>query len=192
MFDKINRIDTIRGGKLGFFDILPNGDRLDSITQYYSDNILQFTNRHVNTDPSTSWAGKGGIVAESALQFKHYGKLLYWICGPRPSGVIVLHIFKATPERFKQINSVNDLTDDDRVVLSLIPNPAHDNHYEMDWILYHPIGVNGDGSHGCFSEDGFQATIKNFSVGDKGIFNLTREPTWTAPEGYLLPGRIPE
>lgn len=186
----IDKIRTIRGGKLGFYDTLPNGDRLDSVTEYWSQGKKFFSNPHVNTDPSVSWAGKGGIVAESDLQFKRYGKRLYWICGPRPSGAIVLHIFKATPERFAEINSVADLTDDDRTILSLIPNPAHDNEYVMDWILYHGIGTTGDGSHGCFTEDGFQATIKHFSVGDKGEFELVREPTWIPPEGYRLPGRV--
>jgi len=185
MIFPIDRIETVRGGN-PFGGKLGNGDRLDSVSTFYAGNTKIFSMDCVNTDPTLSWAGKGGIMAETAKQKNQ----TYFICGPRhDTGKIVLFIYQATLGRNELIKSVDDLTEADRLLVSLIPNPTHGNRYEISQILYHSIGSSWDGSHGCITTDGFTAMMSHFTVGQKGIFNLTRNPAWDAPEGYLLPGK---
>lgn len=167
---------------------MPNGDRLDSIAECWCGDHVMAKNERVNTDPTRSWQEKGGIVAESAFQKNP----MRFICDKRADNdKKVLFIYQATNSRNNCIVTAKDLTKEDRTLVSLIPNPAHPG---KEWlitdILFHSIGQTWDGSHGCFSADYFRAFIANFELGDKGLFILNREPTWTAPDGYLVPGGV--
>ena len=181
---EINKIDIERGGSL-IEVVLPNKDRLDSVATFFHDKIKIISSDTVNTDPSTSWAGKGGIIAESILQ----PKPLWFIYGPRPTGVNVVHIFTGDQKRFEQIKKVTDLTLADVTVRSLIPNPTQNNQFIMTFVQMHAILRNksGDASEGCFSTDLWQAISSYFCVGDKGSFSLFRKPGWDAPDTYALP-----
>lgn len=185
MILSIDRIDIERGGSpLGV--VLPNKDRLDSIASFYEDKRLVCSVDTVNTDPSTSWAGKGGILAESVLQ----PKPLWFIYGPRlTSGINVIHIFTGDEKRFLQIKSVSDLTLADVTVRSLIPNPTQGGKKTMTFVQMHGIDrdKSGDASEGCLSTDLWQAISTYFRVGDKGSFNIYRKSGWDAPKEYALP-----
>lgn len=184
---KIDRIEVIRGGKL-FYKTMPNGDRLDSIAEFYSGPVLVTKSEDVNTDPTEGWAGKkGGILAESNLQ----PLPLRFICDYRAdNGKKVLFIYKATNERNNCIVTARDLTKEDRTLVSLIPNAAQGMKNLIDAVLFHSIGVTTDGSHGCLTADGWRAIMAYFEIGDKGLLNLTRAQGWDAPDEYRQAGRI--
>ena len=145
-----------------------------------------YTADFVNTDPSVNWAGKGGVVAESVDQ----DKPLYFICGRRPdNGKNVLYIFKADESRYKSIVTIDDLTDEDRTLKSLIPNPGHGGQYIITQVLFHSImsDGSGDASQGCFTADNFTNFINLFELGDKGKFEIIRAGAWNVPDEYRKP-----
>ena len=184
---KIDRIEVIRGAVL-FPKVLKNGDRLDSIAEFYSGPTKVLTVDSVNTDPTTGWAmNKGGILAESDLQTLP----LRFLCDYRAdNGKKVLFIYKATNERNNCIVTARDLTEDDRTLVSLIPNPAHGWKSIITSVLFHSIGTDGDGSHGCLTADGWRAIMTFFEIGEKGLFILKRSPNWAAPDEYRRAGEM--
>lgn len=177
---KITRIECQRGGEL-FPKSLPNGDRFDSTFDLYVGSHLFKEFRFINTDPTVSYVGKSGILAEGVYRF---------ICARRRSnGKKILVIYHATPDRDKNIVTLDDLTDEDLLLDSLVMNVNHGNRYEISDVLVHPRALNWDGSLGCFTffED-FDKFIDLFELGDKGDFIVTRADGWDAPDQYKKHG----
>lgn len=159
---------------------LGNGDMLDSVIRCYFGSNLAYQADYVNTDPSVSWQGKSGIMAECECR---------WICDRRQdNGKKVLFLYTAGADRDRQIVKAADLTQEERTFASLIPNPAHGGQYIMTDLLAHGIGASSDGSRGCISMKDFQKFIENFELGQKGLFSLVRVMGWEPPKTYRLPG----
>lgn len=176
---KIDRIECLRGGQM-FPVKLGNSDMLDSVIRCYSGFALAYQADYVNTDPSVSWAGKGGIMAECECR---------WICDRRQdNGKKVLFLYTAGADRDRQIVKAADLTPEERTFASLIPNPAHGGQYIMTDLLVHGIGSNSDGSQGCITMKDFQKFIDHFELGQKGLFSLIRAMAWELPKSYRQPG----
>lgn len=181
--NQIDLIETIRGGNV--FDItMVNGDKLDSLMNFYSGARLIDTAKYVNTDPSLDWKGRGGILAECTCRAIFDTR--------RDNGKEALFLYSCTPERDRQIVKAADLTENDRTMVSLIPNPAQGMQYVMKYILGHDIAQQSDGSQGCITIKHWNTKYKYlFQLGDKMTFILRRDMAWQQPDEYLLPGGRP-
>lgn len=135
---------------------------------------LLTTIKAVNTDFCNGYAG--GILAEGSYGF---------LCANRrDTGRKVLFLFQA--EYLNEVNSLDDLTDEMRVLPSLIPNPNHDGKHIITNVLVHCDSISGGWSHGCITvyPDWWTTFILRFDIGDKGILRLSRAPEWIPPDYY--------
>lgn len=154
---------------------LANGDRYDSTATIYSpDGIKLYKHPYVNTDPSRG--ATGGILAE--------GQAIAGILGKRLSGQPAFWLYPA--RLLGRINDKSELTPDDTILKSLIPNPNHGGLYQGNWYMIHWGGRNTDGSRGCITLHPYhgQRFFTFFSPGESVIVELIRNPDAIAPGFY--------
>lgn len=174
----MKKIYCKRGGQ-PFPEILPNGDKFDSVMEIFDTGRHVYTANYVNTDPSLN-DKYFGILAEGTYNY---------ICDRRmnrPGNPKVLFLYNTDRAGDDKVHAAADLSEADRVLPSLVLNPNHENKPIISQVLVHNRANASDGSAGCITVDGFDQFISYFSIGDVGQFILTRCPTWTPDDRYRI------
>jgi hypothetical protein len=161
-------VEFIRGGSP--FPYTGKRDTFDSLCIVIdnSTNTEVFNSTLANTTFANGY--KGGILKNGV-----YG----YICDYRQdNGKKVLHI--CNKDCLPNITHSTDLTNGNRTLPSLIPNPNHDNQCIISATLVHGDGLEGGYSQGCLTihPNNWQKFIDKFEIGEKGLLFLQTAEVW--------------
>jgi hypothetical protein len=162
----------IRGGQI--HPMIKKNDSFDSKLSVWEFNQMIYDIPYFNTDFFNGY--KGGILSEGDYAF---------ICGNRSnSGQKVLFLFDQS--YFDKVNVREDVTEQMRILPSLIQNPNHNGEKIISQVLIHCDGSEGGWSNGCQTiyPDYWNNFIDLFHINEKGIYSLRRQSGWIAPDYF--------
>ncbi len=138
--------------------VLRNGDTYDSFLEIEDESAKILASiPYVNTDHTEKY--QGGILAPG---------IYAGIVGARKNGDKAVWLYNAAKDSAK-IRSIGNLTLEDTILPSLVPNPNRGSRKEMGWILIHRGGLTWDYSHGCLTilDQYFDEFQKHLKIGEK-------------------------
>jgi hypothetical protein len=121
---------------------LENGDVYDSTGELIEVGETLWQSNHVNTDSTINYHG-GKLAPVDCLGMVGYKTSA---SGKRTRAILLFHLLKPSdPFPVSQVH----VTEEMKILPSLIPNPNHNNEKWMSHIWVHPGGLFWDWSEGC-------------------------------------------
>ena len=181
------KIVCIRGGKANPM-ILSNGDQYDSRMLLYKSETGQAPYYFIdgfencNTDPSLQFLDKKTWIMQAGILKE---KLYAFICIDSKKLGKCLWLFDS--DHFVDVNKMIDIKEEYQTLESIIPNPNQGGKKIIKQVAIHKGGASEwDWSQACQTIYGpdYQRFIDNFTIGEKGYYELVRAEFWTPPAWY--------